>query len=385
MAWNEPGGGGKKDPWGNRNNDGPPDLDEVFRKLQEKLGGLFGGKRGGGGGAFGDGGGNIKGIVMTVTGLLLAIWFFSGIYIVDEGERGVVLRFGKYLETTMPGPHWYPRLIQSVDTVNVTRVREADGSAHVLTGDENIVNLEFTIQYDVRNPVEYLFEVANPDLTLRQASESAFREVIGKNTLDYALQDGRHEIPSLVRDLLQQNLDDYKAGLNILSVNLLRSQPPQAVQSAFDDAIKSREDRDRFIQQGEAYRNEIIPVARGEARSMLEAAEAYRVSVVMSAQGESQRFLKLLGEYEKAPRVTRERLYLETVESILSGTGKVLVDVKGGNNLMYLPLDKIISGGSSSGRVYVEPVNPDGTADRSRSAERPYSDANDGARSRGAR
>lgn len=385
MAWNEPGGG-KKDPWGNRNNDGPPDMDEVFRKLQEKLGGLFGGKRGGGGsGGNSAGGGNVSTSVAMVFGALVLVWFFSGIYIIDADERGVVLQFGKHVKTTMPGPHWYPRLIQSVDTVPVTRVREADGKAHVLTGDENIVHLEFTVQYDIKNPEEYLFEVANPDLTLRQASESAFREVIGKNSLDYALQDGRHEIPSLVRDLLQQNLDSYKTGLNILRVNLIESQPPQAVQSAFDDANKSREDRDRFIQQGEAYRNEIIPVARGEARSMLEAAEAYRVSVVMSAQGESQRFLKLLAEYEKAPRVTRERLYLETVESILAGTGKVLVDVKGGNNLMYLPLDKIISGGSSGGRVYVEPVNPDGTVDRSRSADRPYSSANDGTRSRGAR
>lgn len=374
MAWNEPGGG-NKDPWGNRKNDGPPDLDEIFRRLQSKLGGLFGGRRGGGSGnaAFG---------VIAVVVVLVAVWFFSGIYIVDEGERGVVLRFGKYSGTTLPGPHWYPPIVESVQTVNVTGVRAADGSAQVLTGDENIVHVTFTVQYNIKDASDYLFNVDQPDLTLQQASESAFRELIGKNTLDYVIQDGRDEVPEKVRQLLQENLDLYGTGLDVLNVNLIDAQPPQEVQGAFDDAIKAREDKERIITQAEAYHNELIPKARGDARQQVEEAKAYKFSAVKSAQGETDRFNKLLAEYEKAPKVTRERLYLETLESLFANTGKVVVDVKGGNNLMYLPLDKIMSG--HRGQVYVQSVEPGSTGTEGTSSSSQLNNGS-GLRSREAR
>lgn len=377
MAWNEPGGG-NKDPWGNRKNDGPPDLDEMFRKLQGKLGGLFGGRRSGGG--SGSANSNATLGVIAVIVVLIAVWFFSGIYIVDEGERGVVLRFGGYNETTLPGPHWYPPIIETVETVNVSGVRAADGSAQVLTGDENIVHVTYTVQYNIKDARDYLFNVDQPDLTLQQASESAFRELIGKNTLDYVIQDGRDEVPEKVRQLLQENLDLYGTGLDVHNVNLIDAQPPQAVQGAFDDAIKAREDKDRFIKQAEAYSNGIIPTARGDARQQIERATAYEFSVVKAAEGEADRFTRLLTEYEKAPRITRERLYLETMESVLAGTGKVVVDIEGGNNLMYLPLDKIVSG--QGGRVTVEPVEPGVKAEGPESSGRPYFDNGDGLRSR---
>ncbi len=364
MAWNEPGG--NKDPWGNRRNDGPPDLDEVFRKLQDKLGGIFGG-----GGRSGDnsGGGpagfNLGvGLVLTV---VLIVWALSGVYIVDAGEKGVVLHFGKYVDTTQPGLRWYPRIIQSVETVNVTGIRSAESSAQVLTGDENIVQVNYTIQYNIKDAGDYLFNVNEPDLTLRQAGESAFRELIGKNTLDYVIQDGRDEVPDKVQSLLQENLDLYETGIEVITVNLIDAQPPQEVQNAFDDAIKAREDKDRFIKEAQAYRNEIIPSARGEARKRIEDAKGYKFNAIKSAEGDADRFLKLLSEYRKAPAVTRERLYLEALEEVYANSGKVMVDIEGGNNLMYLPLDKIITSGS--GRVYVDPVgNQQGTSfpDRSR-------------------
>lgn len=359
MAWNEPGGN-NKDPWsGRRRNDGPPDLDEVFKDLQLRLRRLFGGS----GSGPGLGGGNRAGIGL-ILGALLAAWFISGIYIVDEDERGVVLQFGKYVTTTLPGPHWYPRFVQKVEIVAVTAIRNTNGSAHALTGDENIVNVDYTIQYNVKSAPEYLFNLDDPDLTLSQASESAFRDVIGNSTLDYVIQEGRNEVPIKAKELLQETLDLYGSGLNIINVNLLRAQPPQEVQEAIDDATKAGEDKERFIKEAEAYRNEIIPVARGNARSMLEEAEAYKFATIAAAEGEADRFLKILAEYEKAPRVTRERLYLETLETILAENNKVLVDVDGGNNMIYLPLDKLREQGG--GRVFVEPVDPGAPANSSR-------------------
>jgi membrane protease subunit HflK len=260
------------------------------------------------------------------------------------------------MDAKQPGMHWYPRFIQSVEKVAVTSIRQVDGRALVLTGDENIVNVHYTVQFNVKSPSDYLFNVKDPDLTLRQAGESAFRDVIGKNTLDYVIQDGRDEVPIKAKQLLQENLDLYGSGLEIINVNLIDAQPPQEVQGAFDDAIKAREDKDRFIKEAEAYSNEIIPVARGDAQSMLEQAEAYKVTVTKGAQGEADRFLKLLKEYEKAPRVTRERLYLETMEAIMAENGKVMVDAEGGNNMIYLPLDKLRE--QVGGRVFVEPVDP---------------------------
>jgi modulator of FtsH protease HflK len=371
MAWNEPGGS-NKDPWsGRRRNDGPPDLDEVFKDLQARLRRLFGA-----GGAKA-GGGNSVGIGLILMALLMA-WFISGIYIVDEDERGVVLRFGKYVTTSLPGPHWYPRFIQSVEIVAVTSVRNTNGSAHALTGDENIVNVDYTIQYNVKSAPDYLFNLDDADLTLGQASESAFRDVIGNSTLDYVIQEGRNEVPIKAKELLQETLDLYGSGLNIINVNLLRAQPPQEVQEAIDDVTKAGEDKERFIKEAEAYRNEIIPVARGNARSMIEEAEAYKFATIAAAEGEADRFTKILTEYEKAPRVTRERLYLETLEAILSENTKVMVDLNGNNNMIYLPLDKLREQGA--GRVFVEPVDPNvpatggrgsgGTRDEYRSREK---------------
>lgn len=346
MAWNEPGGNGK-DPWGNRQNQGPPDLDEVFRNLQKKLAGLFGGKQGGAGngGRFGIS----LGLIATV---VLIAWVLFGIYIVDEGDRGVVLRFGKHVDTTMPGPHWYPPIIEKVIKVQVTNVRQIRGSAQVLTGDENIVQINYTVQYDVKSAGEYVFNVDRPDETLQQAAESAFREVIGKNTFDFVtIGEGREEVSRFAEELLQENLDLYGTGLRVINANLNESQPPQDVQDAFSEAIKAGADKERYIKEAEAYRNDILPKARGDAQQQIEQANAYRVTQIKSAEGEAERFSKLLSEYERSPKVTRERLYLETVEQVLANTGKVLVDVKGGNNMMYLPLDKIIG---RQGRVTIE-------------------------------
>ncbi|HEY3487379.1 MAG TPA: FtsH protease activity modulator HflK [Gammaproteobacteria bacterium] len=370
MAWNEPGGN-NKDPWsGRRKNEGPPDLDEVFKDLQARLRGLFGGKSAGGGNSAGIG---------LIVGIFLVIWFISGIYIVDEDERGVVLQFGKYTATTQPGPHWYPRMIQSVEIVSVTSIRNTNGSAHALTGDENIVNVDYTIQYNVKDAYNYLFKVHDPDLTLRQASESAFRDVIGNSTLDYVIQEGRDVVSVKARDLLQETMDLYESGLNIINVNLISAQPPQEVQEAIDDATKAGEDKERYIKEAEAYRNEIVPVARGTARSMLEEAEAYKFATIASAEGEADRFLKVLTEYEKAPRVTRERLYLEALETMLTRNDKILVDTKSGNNLIYLPLDKL--GQQSGGRVLVEPIDPNAASNPSRGT----GSARDDYRSRGQR
>ena len=348
MAWNEPGGNGK-DPWGNRQNDGPPDLDEVFRNLQAKLSGLFGGK---GGGSAGGGFGITFGVVVLVIAI---VWGLFGIYTIDAGERGLVLRFGRYIDTTMPGPHWYPPIVEKVIKVPVTNVRQISGSAQVLTGDENIVQVDYTVQYDVKSASDYIFNVDDPDQTLQAAAESAFREVIGKNTFDFVtIGVGREEVSRLAEELLQKNLDLYGTGLRVVNANLNKSQPPQAVQDAFNEAIKAGADKERYIKQAQAYRNDILPKARGDAQQQIEQANAYKVTQIKSAEGEAVRFTNLLTEYERAPKVTRERLYLETIETVLSNTGKVLVDVKNGNNMIYLPLDQFIT---NKGRVTVQPLN----------------------------
>jgi membrane protease subunit HflK len=345
MAWNEPGGNGK-DPWGNRQNEGPPDLDEVFRNLQAKLSGLFGGK----GGTTPSGGLGIS--IGLVALIVLIAWGLFGIYIVDEGERGVVLQFGRHVDTTMPGPHWYPPIVQKVIEVQVTNVRQIRGSAEVLTGDKNIVRIEYTVQYNVSNPSDYVFNVENPDETLIKAAESAFREIIGKKEFEnVTVGEGREEVSQLVEGLLQENLDLYGTGLEVINTNLNESQPPQEVQAAFDEAIKADSDRARYIEEAIAYRNDILPKARGTAQAQIERAKAYKFKIVESAKGEAERFTKLLKEYKRAPKVTRERLYLETVESVMENSGKVLVDVEGGNNMMYLPLDQIIN---TRGRVTVD-------------------------------
>ena len=349
MAWNEPGNG-SKDPWGNKGGnkqDGPPDLDEVFKKLNEKVTNLFGGKggRSGGGGTASAGGAKGVGFIAAI---IIVLWAASGIYIVDEGRQGVVLRMGAFERITEPGPHWYPRFIEKVEIVDVDRVRSINigGTSHeslMLTQDENIVDIQFAVQYKVSNAKEYVFNVRDPDTTLRQVTETAMREVVGKNNMDFVIKDGRLEVATRTKDLMKAILDGYKIGLVVTNVNMQNAQPPEQVQHAFSDAVKAREDKERLVNEAEAYSNDILPRARGKAARMGQEAAAYRDEIIAKANGETARFLKVLKEYKRAPVVTRERLYLESMESVLSNSNKVMVDVKKGNNLMYLPLDRLQS------------------------------------------
>jgi membrane protease subunit HflK len=369
MAWNEPGGSGGKDPWGGRNDEqGPPDLDEVVRKLQNKLGGLFGG-RGGGSGSEPSTGGIGAGGFGLVLGIAFLVWLFSGIYIIDEGKRGVVLQFGAYKDTTMPGPHWYPRFIQSIEKVDVSGVRSielglrADESL-MLTQDENIVDVKFAVQYQVRDAQNYLFNVRDPDLTMRQAMESAVREVIGKREMDFIITGGRGEVVNNAQQLTQEILDQYQTGLVISQLTMQDAQAPQQVQAAFADAVKAREDEQRLKNEAEAYSNDVLPKARGRAARLIEEANAYKEQVIAEAEGETSRFLSVLEQYRKAPVVTRKRLYLDAIESVLHRSSKVVVDTQGSNNLLYLPLDKLME--RSSGGT---PIGAPGS--RSYEAERP--------------
>ncbi len=374
MAWNEPGGSGNKDPWGGRKNNeqGPPDLDEVVKKLQEKFGGLFGGggKRSGSSGS-GRAGSIGFGLVAIVA---IVVWAISGVYIVEEGTRGVVLQFGKYNKTTQPGPHWHPRGIQTVETVDIANIRgisigfRAGGGNRqtgssvgreslMLTEDENIVDVKLAVQYKVKSASDYLFNVKEPETTLRQVIESAIRETIGKSEMDYILKEGRADVTEQTREQVQEILDHYKTGLQVTTVNLQDAQPPEQVQEAFADAVKAQGDQARVINEARAYSNDIVPRARGKAARQLAEANAYKEKVIAESTGEASRFSQVLTEYKKAPEVTRKRLYLEAVESVMSNSSKVLVDVKGGGNLLYLPLDKMMSGSSSSssdGRRIIE-------------------------------
>ncbi|MCW9030595.1 MAG: FtsH protease activity modulator HflK [Gammaproteobacteria bacterium] len=348
MAWNEPGGSGNKDPWGNKNNqDGPPDLDEVFKKLNEKVTSLFGGKGGrtGGGGSGAASGSKGLGFIAAI---LFVLWGLSGIYIVDEGREGVVLRVGAFERITEPGPHWYPRFIEKVEIVDVDRVRSINigATTHeslMLTKDENIVDIQFAVQYKVSNAKDYVFNVKDPDATLRQVTETAMRENVGRNSMDFVIKDGRVQIATGTKELMQNILDGYKTGLIVTNVNMQNAQPPEQVQHAFSDAVKAREDKVRLENEAEAYSNDIIPKARGQAARMEQEAAAYRDQIIAKANGETERFLKVLTQYKMAPIVTRERLYLDAMESVLGNSNKVMVDVKKGNNLMYLPLDRLQS------------------------------------------
>lgn len=363
MAWNEPGGG--KDPWGGRGGDqGPPDLDEIVRKMQEKMGGLFGGRKGGGASRGGGAGAFTVGVFAAAA---LVIWLLFGFYIVDEGKRGVELRFGQFSQITLPGLHWHaPYPIEQVDLVDVEKrnfvevgYRSGGGSgtggsqsvpkeALMLTQDENIVDVRVAVQYQVKDARSYLFNVRNPDETLKQATESAIREVIGKSKMDFVLTEGRAEVAMQAKALIQTTLDQYDTGLLVTTVNLQDAQPPEEVQGAFVDAIKAREDEDRQKQEAQAYANEVIPKARGAAARILEEANGYKLSVIAKAEGEASRFEQLLTEYSKAPEVTRKRLYLETMQTVLSNSSKVTVDVSRGNNLLYLPLDQMLKGAAAA-------------------------------------
>jgi membrane protease subunit HflK len=350
MAWNEPGGD-KKDPWSGKGGDqGPPDLDEVVKQMQDKLGGLFGKRRGGGdgngsgtgGSPIGGGGAGFKGMAALVLIGLIILGAYNSFYTVAPAERGVVLRFGAYKEVTQPGPHLLIPFVDQVVKVNVDQISSFRHKATMLTRDENIVDIELTVQSRIQDAVDYLFQDQSPEKTIRDATETAVREIIGKSNLDFILTEGRSSIADSIKNSIQEMINDYRTGLEITSVNTQPAKPPEQVKASFDDAIKAREDKARQENQAEAYANEVVPKARGAAARRVEDAKAYRDKVIAEANGEANRFTAVLREYEKAPEVTRERLYLDTVEDVLSNTSKVMMDADSGNSLMYLPLDKLI-------------------------------------------
>ncbi|WP_437886868.1 FtsH protease activity modulator HflK [Phytobacter sp. V91] len=365
MAWNQPGNNGQdRDPWGSSKpggnsegngnkggrDQGPPDLDDIFRKLSKKLGGLGGGKGTGSGGGSQQPSGpraHIGGrIVSIAAAAVVIIWAASGFYTIKEAERGVVTRFGKFSHLVQPGLNWKPTFVDNVTAVNVESVRELAASGVMLTSDENVVRVEMNVQYRVTDPERYLFSVTSADDSLRQATDSALRGVIGKYTMDRILTEGRTVIRSDTQRELEETIRPYNMGITLLDVNFQTARPPEEVKAAFDDAIAARENEQQYIREAEAYINEVQPRANGQAQRILEEARAYKTQTVLEAQGEVARFARLLPEYKAAPQITRERLYIETMEKVLSHTRKVLVNDKGGN-LMVLPLDQMLKGGNA--------------------------------------
>ena len=352
MAWNDPQWGNKD----NRKNSGPPDLDELWRRVNQRLNSMFGSKGGGGGDGFSPpaglpGGGNLVGLLI---GVLVLVWVASGFYIVDTGQRGMVLRFGKYVETTEPGPRWHlPWPIESREIVNVDQVRTVEigyrnnvkskvlKESLMLTDDENIIDLQFAVQYILKDPVEFLFVNRSPEDSALQIAETAMREIVGKSKMDFVLYEGRAEIAARAKQLMQDIHDRHKTGISISQVTLQNIQPPEQVQAAFDDAVKAGQDRERLKNEAEAYSNDVVPRASGLASRLKEEAEGYKQSVIANAEGEASRFSQIFAEYQKAPQVTRQRIYLDTMQTVMNNTSKILVDQKGGNSLLYLPLDKL--------------------------------------------
>jgi len=393
MAWNDPD-------WGKKNNSGgPPDLDELWRRFNQKLNERFGGKgripAGNGGDPGTPGGfGKIAGGLGLMPVLVILIWLGSGFYIVDAGERGVVLRFGKFIETTMPGPRWHlPYPLEGVEIVKQEQVRTVEvgyrntvkskvlKESLMLTDDENIIDIQFAVQYTLKSPEDYLFNNRSPEEAVMGAAETAIREIVGKNKMDFVLYEGREAVAAAASKLMQEILDRYKTGISISKVTMQNAQPPEQVQAAFDDAVKAGQDKERQKNEGQAYANDVIPKARGNASRLLQESDGYKQRVIANAQGDASRFKQVVTEYSKAPKVMRDRMYLDTMQQMLANSSKVLVDQKGGNNLLYLPLDKLIqaSGGSQAAVPEIgaptksaavpETVLPDSTA-RSREAFR---------------
>lgn len=348
-----------RDPWGGKqDNQTPPDLDEVIKKLQDKLANVFGN---GSGSGSGSGSGNADGNSMKLIGgialLSLLAWFVFGFYQVSQGEEGVVLRFGSYSNSVGPGLHWNPPLIDRVYKVNIERIESMNLRADMLTLDENIVEVALVVQYRIGSAKDYILEISNPEAGLHNATESALRHVVGSTIMSDVITEGREVMGQQVQKMLQDILNRYHAGIDIRKVSIQDSDPPKAVKASFDDVIKAKEDKERLKNEAESYANSIIPEARGFAQREMEEASAYRDEIIARAEGQSNRFLRVLDEYKKAPEVTRQRLYLETMEDIFTKTSKIMIDVEGGNNMIYLPLDKIMnnSAKNESTPVYVSP------------------------------
>ena len=339
MAWNEPGGG--RDPWGgNRNNDGPPDIDEALKKLKEKLGFL------GGGSGSGSGGG--KGLVPISLFVIAVLWGLLGFYQVDQKEQALVLRLGKYHDTLGAGLKWNPPLVDKVVIVPVTEERQYSARGLMLTQDENIVEISLTVQYNIANARDFVLNIKEPETSLKQATDSALRHVVGSTGLDGVISTGREQVAEGTAQKLQDLLDVYGSGINVVKINIEEARPPTEVKAAYDDVIKAREDLERLVNEAQAYSNGIIPEARGQAQRLREEANGYKSQVVSKSEGEAKRFTKLLAEYKKAPEVTRERLYIDAIEQVMTNSSKVLMDTEGGNNMLYLPLDKIMQQGASA-------------------------------------
>jgi len=356
MAWNEPGNNGNdNDPWGGgrRGGDqGPPDIDEVIKDLTKRLNGLFGGKRSSSGGSSGGqprrnmSGGLLAGIVAVGA----VAWGFMGIYIVDEAERGVVLRFGEVLNATVqPGLAWNPPIVDEVSLVNVSELNaKTYENRAMLTTDENIIDIEVTVQYRIEDPVKYVIAVENPERSLDNAAESAIRHVVGGNTMEQILTTGRDRVAADVEDRLQDYMNVYNTGIFVSQVNVVDAQPPDGVRAAFDDVIRAREDEQRAQNQAQQYANRVIPEARGQAQRQMEEANAYKEEVIAKAEGDASRFNQLLAEYAKAPAVTRQRMYIDSLQDVMTSSSKIMIDVEGGNNMLYVPLDKILEQNNSS-------------------------------------
>lgn len=379
MSMNEHGWGNRPEggPGGKRGGQqGPPDLDELWRDFNRRLTELFGNKR------TPNGGGNdsrppldvrqFGGGFILLVALVLVMWLASGIYIVDEGQRGVVLRFGSFERLTEPGPNMrLPWPIETHEIVDMARVRTIEvgyrgnskvlNEALMLTDDENIVMVQFAVQYRLKDPQNYIFKNRFPDEAVKGAAETAIREVVGKNRMDFVLYEGREQIAANTMKLMQDILDRYETGVLVAAVTLQSTQPPEQVQAAFDDAVKAGQDRERQKNEGQAYANDVIPRAQGTASRLLQEADGYKQRVIANAEGEASRFQQILTEYNKAPEVTRKRMYLETVQNVLSNTSKVMVDVKSGSNLLYLPLDKLMQ--AAGGRIPAQAGESAQTAD----------------------
>ncbi len=375
---------GLNDPqWGNKNSGGPPDLEELLRKLNQKVASLMGGKGGSGkpgGGVPAQGFGAGVGLIVAIAAL---IWVGSGFYIVDASQRGVVLRFGKKVEVTESGPRWHlPFPVETVEIVNLSQVRTVEvgyrenvknkilKESLMLTDDENIIDIQFAVQYYLSDPGDYLFNNRMPDENVRQAAETAIREVVGKSKMDFVLYEGREQVAATATKLMQDILDRYKSGILISKLTMQNAQPPEQVQAAFDDAVKAGQDRERQKNEGQAYANDVIPRASGTAARLIQESQGYKQSVIANAEGDASRFKQILVEYEKAPAVTRERMYLDMMQQVMGNVSKVMVDQRNGNSLLYLPLDKLMEASRSSGAGSASPASATSESSDNTAAQR---------------